>query len=196
MKEIWKDVVIYNKNGEPDHRYIGLYQVSNLGRVKSIQRIEKNSIGRKRTIKERIRKYVKRKDGYLLVVLSKDSICKSFFIHRLVGFAFIPNPENKKEINHLNGIKDDNRVENLSWSTASENITHRNKNGLVDFDKIRGDKQWNSILTEDNVYLIKWLLKYTKLTQKEIGFMFGVSHVAISLIKRNINWKHVILEEI
>ena len=67
----------------------------------------------------------KDKDGYLRYSLSKNGKIRGIFAHRLVASAFIDNPLGKSQINHKNGIKDDNRVENLEWSTASENIQHR-----------------------------------------------------------------------
>ena len=70
------------------------------------------------------------KDGYLVVQLWKNSKAKKFKMHRLVAMAFIPNPENKPQVNHINGIKYDNSIENLEWVTQSENMLHAYKTNL------------------------------------------------------------------
>lgn len=85
---------------------------------------------KERIIKERILKNAINKYGYHFVYLSKNNNCKPYTIHRLVALAFIPNIENKKEVNHKNGIKSDNKVSNLEWCTCHENILHAYKIGL------------------------------------------------------------------
>lgn len=104
--EIWKDIVNYE----------GLYQISNYGRVKSIPR------GRRLYVV--ILTILTDKYGYTKVALTRDRKSTQFTIHRLLSTAFIPNPENKPCVNHINGIKNDNRIENLEWCTYSENILH------------------------------------------------------------------------
>ena len=107
--EEWRDVVDYE----------GLYQVSNYARVKSL--IKK---------KAKILKANLGIGGYLRVVLCKNGKKKNHFVHVLVAKAFIPNPENKKQVNRRDGNKKNNHVSNLEWMTAKENIEHAFKNGL------------------------------------------------------------------
>ncbi len=110
MNEIWKDVIGYE----------GIYQVSNLGNVKRI--IDSNNqFKSNHVLKFNIIK------GYCHVQLHKNSTCKCFRVHRLVASSFIPNLDNKPHVNHINGIKDDNRVENLEWCTPSENELHKHR---------------------------------------------------------------------
>ena len=115
--EIWKDVVGYE----------GRYQVSSMGRVKSLER--KNCLGR--TVKERILKSRTNRYGYMEVNLCADGKRKMLKVHRLVCQAFHDNPDNKPEVNHVNEDKTDNRACNLEWSTRRENINHGTRNERV-----------------------------------------------------------------
>ena len=112
--ELWKDIKGYE----------GLYQVSNLGRVKSLK-------NKSNHINEIILKQGKdRKKGYMNVSLSVNSKTKTFKVHKLVATHFIPNIDNKLQVNHKNGDKSDNRVINLEWVTCKENIKHAWNNNL------------------------------------------------------------------
>lgn len=106
MREDWKDIKYYE----------GKYQVSNLGRVKSL--------GNNKSKKEKILKPGKNKFGYLYVILSKEGIHKNFQLHRLVAQAFIENPNNYPIINHKDENKLNNKVDNLEWCTQKYNINY------------------------------------------------------------------------
>lgn len=117
----WKDI-----NG-----YEGLYRVSSDGDVMSLDRVFINSYGKKRFTKGVLLKNIKHPKGYSYVTLSKEGFCKRFLVHRLVAQAFIDNKENKPEVNHINGDKSDNRLDNLEWVTGSENISHAIEKRLI-----------------------------------------------------------------
>lgn len=110
-KEIWKDIKGYE----------GFYQVSNMGRIRSIDGVTRKPV-----------KY----GLYLTIQLSKNGTEKLFYIHRLVALTFISNPLNKKEVNHIDGNKLNNMVKNLEWVTRRENAIHSIKNGLQTKDQL------------------------------------------------------------
>lgn len=109
---------------KPIKGYEGLYEVSNLGRVKSLNRKILCSNGLIKEIKEKILTPKDNGKGYLNVILSKNGNHKNFYIHRLVAEAFIPNLENKEEVDHINTNKYDNNVDNLRWVTRCENCNN------------------------------------------------------------------------
>lgn len=101
MQEQWKDIKGYE----------GLYKISNMGNVLSIK---KNIILK-----------TKKRRGYVAINLYKNKKLKTFNVHRLVAMAFIPNPQNLEQVNHLDCNKDNNKVDNLAWCTANENIAYK-----------------------------------------------------------------------
>lgn len=125
MKEIWKDIFGYE----------GFYQVSNLGRIRSLTRAVTNKSSKKRgsyitIIKGKIPTQNRSKDGYLRVDLCKDRKHKCFSVHRLVALHFIPNPGMLDQVNHIDGNKTNNQADNLEWCTQVENARHAVKTGL------------------------------------------------------------------
>jgi hypothetical protein len=119
--EIWKDI----------ENYEGYYQISNFGKVRSLDRHVNNKIKNKFSfLKGIILKTTLDKDGYQKIGLRKCGKRNYFRICRLVAQAFIPNPDNKPQTNHINGIKNDDNIDNLEWVNQSENQIHAFKLGL------------------------------------------------------------------
>ena len=122
--EVWRDIPGYE----------GLYQVSNSGHVKSMKRKYFNSgIGRDYCKAEKILtpRENKKRFGYFELSLHKDGKEKRFKLHRLVALAFVPNPNNYPQVNHIDGNKGNNSVENLEWCSCKYNINHALKTGLA-----------------------------------------------------------------
>lgn len=148
MQEIWKDVPSYE----------GLYQISNLGNVKSL---EKTWYVGKRLTSKRIKKdsliYQRTdRDGYKIVSFRKNSNIKYFKVHRLVAQIFIKNKDNKPEVNHADGDKSNNSVSNLEWVTRKENVLHASKNNLL---KTGSNCSWATPIlqfSKEGVFIREW----------------------------------------
>lgn len=156
MVEIWKPVVGFE----------GLYEVSNFGRVRSLKR---NTTSGKIMTNEVNHK------GYCRVTLTKNNKWKHFSVHRLVAEAFIQNPQNKSQINHIDGNKSNNSVENLEWCTASENQIHARLMGL---NSIGMNNEMFSKPVE--MYSILGLYLYTFKSIADAERHTGINHRAIS----------------
>ena len=155
VNEEWRDVSGYE----------GLYQVSNLGRVRSLDRWRKNGSGEYKQ-KGRILNQGYTTTGYKQIVLNKDKKRKTLKVHRLVAIAFIPNPENKPNVNHIDGNPHNNNVENLEWCTQAENVQHAINTGLKRCNII--DKE----ILEDMHY-------NKKMSTQAIAKEFGVTKMII-----------------
>lgn len=109
--------------------YEGLYIIDNLGNVVSLPKVQGLRMHNKyKVLSQKMNKY-----GYLEVALSKDGDIRTFLLHRLLAIHFIPNPKNLPQVNHINGIKNDNRLENLEWVTKRENTIHAFNHNLSNF---------------------------------------------------------------
>jgi len=168
--ELWKDIKGFE----------GLYQISNTGKVKSLPK----KCGT--TYKgETIRKLSQTKDGYLKVRLIGNGKDITTRIHRLVAIAFIPNPLNKDTVNHIDGNKHNNNVENLEWSTRTEQLNHAYSLGLKKIDK--GENNIQAKLTNAQVKEIKTLYKKgsRKFGSVKLALKYNVSHRTILNIVNN-----------
>jgi len=174
MEEIWKDI----KN------YEGYYQVSNFTRVKSLERLVKNGKS-ERLVKEKVLKPSLR-NGYLAVSLSKEGELKTFKLSRLVAKAFIPNPDNKPTVNHIDGVKTNDIVSNLEWNTHSENIQHAFDTGLKEGRK--GSKHGRAKLTNEIVLTIR---ASKNKTHQQLADEFQICRQHISKIINRKSWKHI-----
>ena len=166
------------------------YEISNFGRARSVK------FGKEKVLKFKL-KWKRRKDriekkpngAYLYLMLrNSNGKKKELAVHRLVALHFISNPNNKPEVNHIDGIKANCRVSNLEWSTRIENVDHSVNNKLHAF----GESNGNSKLTDKTVMEIKELLAEGKLLQKDIAKLYRVDSGLISHIKLGKSWKHIV----
>ena len=166
MKEIWKPVVGYEK----------LFLISNKGRLKRIKTgniLKPTLIGR----------------GYCSCYVSLGSRNKGklFRIHRLVAEAFIDNPDNKPQVNHIDCNKLNNNVDNLEWCTNHENMQHAHDNKLMNLPK--GEKSKNSKLNKKEVLEIR---EYQgKLSSRKVGILYNIDKSTILSIWNRKTWKHI-----
>jgi hypothetical protein len=175
MNETWKSI----------DGYKGIYEVSNLGNVRSIDRISyENKYPRKlhgKTLSAGLSG-----QGYYSVILYKNKSHISIRVHRLVAFAFLENKNGYAEVNHINGHKTDNRACNLEWCTREYNIKHAIKNGL--FEGKKGENHPATKLTNNDIFLIR----KSKDSIKELSIKYNITKVSIRNIRNKKTWKHII----
>jgi len=161
MKEIWKDIA-----GFPN------YQVSNLGRIYS----SKSNIFLRQSPTN---------GGYLKVCIYNEDKVKDSYVHRLVCLAFLINPKNKPTVNHINSIRDDNRLTNLEWNSYSENQKHAFRVGL---QNSQGENHSRSKLTEKDVLFIR---NSKNIATKDLAERFNVVEHTIRSVRARRSWKHL-----
>ena len=182
-EEIWKPV----KN------YEGLYEVSNKGRVKRLEQDFVDSIGRKYHKKERILKNSTNSNGYFHVALRNNKGKQKFLrVHRLVAEAFIPNPDDKSEVNHKDEIKTNNCVENLEWATHKENMNYGTRTERA--TKASGKTRSKPVIqyTKDREFVETW--QSTCEAERQLGLANGsISRAARGVYKtyKGFVWKYV-----
>jgi hypothetical protein len=161
------------------------YEVSNLGNVRSIKDYYDSTF-------KGIPVRRKKKTSLVGPKLSKKGYCRvnlngiTHPVHRLIASAFIPNPNNFPQVNHKNGIKTDNRVENLEWVTNLENRIHAIENNLI----ARGE-QCEHKLTEKEVLEI-YQARNSGVFQKDIASKYGVCQQTISSVQNRKTWRHIL----
>lgn len=174
MAEIWKNIPGFD----------GAYEVSNLGRVRSfLRRIAVNTFTIQRDKEPKILKPGLHTEGYMIVVLYHKGKNPKKFIHRLVLMAFQGHPAYRYQGSHLNGIRHDNRLENLKWCSPKENESHKIIHGTYFNRK-------NLTLKEKQVLLIRAAKKYPGYLS-DLAKRFKVTKNTIVAIRARVTWKHI-----
>lgn len=182
--EIWKDVVGYE----------GLYQVSNLGRVKSLERVAYINRGRggkgprqTRPIKEKILFVRYGTNGRLGVQLSKNNETKLFYIHRLALSTFAGVQEGRPFCCHIDGDKNNNKIINLKWGTRLENEKDKIKHGTLS----RGERCGTHKLMNEDVYRILYLYETEGYSQRSLAKMYNLEPSTIHSVVHKKSWRHL-----
>lgn len=148
---------------------------------------ENGQVFRKTKVRIKELKPTPMKNGYLTIDLGKGGKIKKYLLHRLIAIAYIDNPENKPQVNHKNGIKSDNKIDNLEWNTRSENQKHSILTGLR---SAKGVKNSQCKLTEDSVLSIREDFKKNK-SKTDLAKKYEISLTTIHDILTRRSWKHI-----
>lgn len=174
----------------PDDRFADYYLISSEGRLQALDRIIVEANGKERFHKGRL--VTPKQTGiYLGVSLFAKPHAQRFYLHRLVASAFVPNPDNKPHVNHINYNRYDNRAANLEWVTPRENTRHSAQAGRLGcINPVVGESHHSARLSENAV---KWLRLSWKPGDSvaELATHFGVTKRALYQVLRGRTWKHV-----
>lgn len=174
--EVWKDIKDFE----------GIYQISNHAKVKRLSRPISHWRGNMRNLPEKIIKQMTTTNGYLKVHLHKEGKMRTFSVHRLVLSHFVPNYDNLPTVNHIDGNKQNNNLDNLEWASLSRNAKNAYDIGLNRPNM--GSKHNNSKVTEANVLFIR---NSKQLSNKKLAEMFGITDSNITAIKKRKTWNHI-----
>lgn len=181
-KEIWLPVV----------RYEGYYAVSNQGRIKAVGAFIKHdgNFNGGYYKKVKIREHRIDRYGYCLIKLCRDGKCKTLKVHRLVAAAFIANPNKYPQVDHVDGNKQNNNVENLNWVSAAENMKRAWNTGLKNNHYLRGEGSPHAKITKDKVLELR--LQYAAgYSRVELANLYKISSSMVRDIVTNKTWNYV-----
>lgn len=177
--EIWKAIPGYE----------GFYEVSNLGRVKSLARMRKGPRVLTRVSEKILTPFLHKHKGYVRhsVCLCVEDQRRTCYIHQLVLLAFVGPPPQGEEGRHLDGDGTNNRLANLAYGTHKKNMEDRRDHGTA----AKGARHGRALLTEQQARMVKQLATSGEMTQKQIAHKFGIHQTTVSLISTGRNWGHL-----
>jgi hypothetical protein len=184
-QEIWKDIIGYE----------GYYKVSNLGNIRSLDRLVNKPNKTSYIRKGKLCNQSKSNLGYMTVGFTVNNKKVNKYVHRLVAEAFITNINNYPQVNHIDCNKTNNRINNLEWCTNSQNHIHASKNGLNKLHLHRvaysGEENGRALLTKEQVLEIKEKYIPYKYSAKKLAKEYNVSESCITHILNNTSWKKI-----